>query len=59
LTRDELRTSELDARLEQMAAAATVALGGTGYSHLVAALVDADPERVVLDAHSAMGAMER
>lgn len=49
LTGDELRTSELDALLEQTAGAATVALGGTGYSHLVAVLVDADPERVVLD----------
>jgi Asp/Glu/hydantoin racemase len=49
LTGDELRTLELDAILEQTAGAATVALGGTGYSHLVGALVDADPQRVVLD----------
>ena len=49
LTGDELRTLELDALLEQAAGAATVALGGTGYSHLVGALVNADPVRVVLD----------
>ena len=49
VTGDELRTLELDALLEQTAGAATVALGGTGYSHLVGVLVDAAPKRRVLD----------
>jgi allantoin racemase len=49
LTGDELRTLELGALLARTAGAATVALGGTGYSHLLGALVDADPERVILD----------
>jgi Asp/Glu/hydantoin racemase len=49
VTGRELRTLDLNALLEQTAGAATVALGGTGYSHLVGPLVDADPERVVLD----------
>src|SRR5699024_295355 len=43
VTGDELRAFELDALLERTAGAATVALGGTGYSHLVGVLLDAAP----------------
>jgi len=49
ITADELRTVELDALVAQASGAATVALGGTGYSHFVGALVDAEPGRLVLD----------
>lgn len=49
VTGDELPTLELDALVAQADGAATVALGGTGYSHLVGALVDADPGWLVLD----------
>jgi Asp/Glu/hydantoin racemase len=48
VTGDELRTLELDDPLEQTTGAATVALGGAGYSYLVTAF-EADPERLVLD----------
>jgi Asp/Glu/hydantoin racemase len=49
VTGDELRALELDALLAHTSGAATVALGGTGFSHLVGALVDAEPGRLVLD----------
>lgn len=49
ITGDELRALEPDALLAQATGAATVALGGTGYSDVAAALRRADPHRVVLD----------
>lgn len=49
LTGDELRSFDPGALLAKTSGAETVALGGTGFSHLVDVLVDADPGRLVLD----------
>jgi Asp/Glu/hydantoin racemase len=49
LTGDHLRAMEVAELVEQVRGAATVALGGTGFSHLVDILVAAHPGVVVLD----------
>jgi Asp/Glu/hydantoin racemase len=49
LTGDDLRAMEVTELVERVRGAATVALGGTGFSHLVDILVAAHPGVVVLD----------
>lgn len=49
LSGDELRALDRSALMHRVFGSATVALGGTGFSHLVAAFAAADPEVVVLD----------
>ena len=49
LTGDELRGGDVTTLAHRLRGAATVALGGTGFSHLVEILASADPELVELD----------
>jgi 2'-5' RNA ligase len=49
LSGDELRSLTPAVLVDAARGAKTVALGGTGHSHLVAVLTAADPERTVLD----------
>ena len=49
LTADELRTGDVTTLANGLRGAATVALGGTGFSHLVEILTSVDPRLVVLD----------
>jgi Asp/Glu/hydantoin racemase len=49
LSGDDLRAMDRTALLEQVRDAATVALGGTGFSHLTDTLITAHPGVVVLD----------
>lgn len=49
LTGDELRNGDAASLANRLRGAATVALGGTGFSHLIEMLRAADPELVVLD----------
>ena len=49
LTGDELRSITASALVARAGGVATMALGGTGFSHLVEVLIDAYPEIVVLD----------
>jgi Asp/Glu/hydantoin racemase len=49
LSGDELRTMDTSTLVRHIREAATVALGGTGFSHLVEILAQANPQLVVLD----------
>jgi Asp/Glu/hydantoin racemase len=49
LTGDDLRGMDVGALVAAIRGAATVALGGTGFSHLVEILAAANPKLVVLD----------
>jgi Asp/Glu/hydantoin racemase len=49
LTGDDLRGMDVPALVNSLRGAATVALGGTGFSHLVEILARANPKLVVLD----------
>jgi Asp/Glu/hydantoin racemase len=49
LTGDDLRGMEVPALVASIRGAATVALGGTGFSHFVEILAAANPKLVVLD----------
>ncbi len=49
LSGNELRSLDHAALISRTRGAATVALGGTGFSHLVDVLVEADPDLLVLD----------
>ena len=49
LTGEDLRSMDVDALVNAVRGAATVALGGTGFSHLVDVLIGAHPGVVVLD----------
>lgn len=49
LTGDELRNITASALVARVSGSATVALGGTGFSHLVDVIIDACPGIVVLD----------
>jgi Asp/Glu/hydantoin racemase len=49
LTGDDLRGMDVEALVNSLRGATTVALGGTGFSHLVEILVAANPRLVVLD----------
>ena len=49
LTGDDLRGMDVAALVSSLRGAATVALGGTGFSHLVEFLAKANPKLVVLD----------
>lgn len=49
LTGDDLRGLDVAALVNSLRGAATVALGGTGFSHLVEILAAASPKLVVLD----------
>ncbi|MEP7046095.1 MAG: aspartate/glutamate racemase family protein [Ilumatobacteraceae bacterium] len=49
LTGDDLRGMDVAALVDSLRGAATVALGGTGFSHLVEILSAANPKLVVLD----------
>ena len=49
LTGDELRSGDVTTLTNRLRGAATVALGGTGFSHLVEILASIDPPLVVLD----------
>jgi Asp/Glu/hydantoin racemase len=49
LTGDDLRGMDVAVLVDSLRGAATVALGGTGFSHLVEILAAANPKLVVLD----------
>jgi Asp/Glu/hydantoin racemase len=49
LTGDELRRGDVASLMNKLRGAASVALGGTGFSHLVEILTAVDPGLVVLD----------
>ena len=49
LTGDDLRGLDIGVLVNSLRGAATVALGGTGFSHLVEVLTRANPKLVVLD----------
>jgi Asp/Glu/hydantoin racemase len=49
LTGDELRRGDVASLMNKLRGAASVALGGTGFSHLVEILTAVDPQLVVLD----------
>jgi Asp/Glu/hydantoin racemase len=49
LTGDDLRGMDVAVLVNSLRGAATVALGGTGFSHLVEILASANPKLVVLD----------
>jgi Asp/Glu/hydantoin racemase len=49
LTGDDLRGMDVATLVGRLRGAATVALGGTGFSHLVEILTEANPKLIVLD----------